>query len=461
MLSFSEMHALSREVGPILLGSHLLGIRELEPKKWVFLFEKEGKQKALLVSAQVPFSRFHLSAKVSSGKQTGFTQALEDRLQGSSFEKIEMLNEDRVIAIALDKKGTKFLLIVELCFKHPKIVLVSPSLQILESWEPLEDKQYQLPIVVKKQLFEPVAIDSLSVEKRYQELERKARCEEKTRWIAGQLQKRIKKAEQRLKLHHIEKDEAERWQEQAHLGELLQSHFYLLKRGMDSIIVEDWKKEGEKREIPLDPFLEPQEMVKKFFKQARKLRKKTEIIDILIQKVQEEIIVNNGFLSRLKEAISEESLDALASEARLIEQKPKEKQKKEEKKHPYREFVTEAGLHIFVGRSDEDNDRLSFTFAHGNDRWFHAENTPGSHVVLKVTKEGNVDEESLQDALQLALHFSKARERGDDEVLMTECKFLSKRKGSKPGQVNVSKHKTVRVRLDPKRIQRLLGKLSP
>ncbi|MBS0652916.1 MAG: DUF814 domain-containing protein [Verrucomicrobia bacterium] len=460
MLSFSEMHALCREAGPILAGARLLGVRELGPKKWAFLFDIEGKQKALLICAQAPFGRFHLLSGSGSGKQTGFTQALEQRLQGSSFEKIEMLNEDRIIAITLEKKGAKFLLIAELCFKHPKIVLVSSSQEILESWEPLADKQYRLPAIVKKQSLESVAIDSLSVEKRYQELEQKARYEEKARWLAGQLEKKKKKAEQRLKLHLVEKEEAERWREPAHLGELLQSNFYLLKRGMSSIIVEDWEKEGEKRKIPLDPALEPQEMVKKFFKQSRKLRKKTEIVDILIQKVQAEIMALSGFLSRLKDASSEEKLDALASEARLIEQKPKEKQKKEEKRHPYREFVTEAGIHIFVGRSDEDNDRLSFTFAHGNDRWFHAENTPGSHVVLKVPKDGAVDDESLQDALQLALHFSKARERGDDEVLMTECKFLSKRKGSKAGQVNVSKHKTVRVRLDPKRIQRLLGKLA-
>ncbi len=460
MLSFSEMHALCQEVGAILAGSHLAGIHELGLKKWGFLFEKEETQKILLVSAQVPFCRFHISAQSGSGKRTGFARALEGRLQGSSFEKIEMLNEDRVIAIALNKKGERFLLIAELCFKHPKIVLVSSSFQILESWESLDKKQYELPTVANKQKLEPVAVDSLSVEKRYLELEQKARWKEKKRWITSQLEKRIKKAEERLEYYLVEKEVAKRWKEEAHLGELLQSHFYLLKRGMDSIIVEDWEKEGEKKNISLDPLLEPQEMVKKFFKQARKLQKKTEVLGTLIQKVKLEIILNNGFLSRLKGATSEEGLDALSSEARLIQQKPKERQKKEKKKHPYREFITEAGLHIFIGRSDEDNDRLSLTFAHGNDQWFHAENIPGSHVVLKVSKDREVDDESLQDALQLALYFSKARECSEDQVLMTQCKFLSKKKGGRAGQVNVSKHKSIRVRFDSKRLQRLLGKLG-
>lgn len=459
MLSFSEMHTLCKEVGSILSRTRLARVGELGEKKWFFQFEKEKEQTTLLVCAQVPFSRFHLSSERSFGKQTAFSLALEERLLGSSFEKIEMLNDDRVVAITLDKNGEKFLFIAELCFKHPKIVLTSASLQVLESWEPIPEKQYRLPVSLQKQFLESVAVDSLSVEKRYRDLEQKSHYEEKKRWIDAHLEKRKKKAVQRLKLHHIEKDEAERWHEQAHLGELLQSHFYLLKRGMNSVIVEDWELNGEKREISIDPSLEPQEVVKQFFKQSRKLKKKKEVIDLLIQKVQTEIDGLNDFLSRLKEASTIEMLDTLAKDARLIEQKPKPQQKKEEKRHPFREFVTESGLHIFVGRSDEDNDRLSFTFAHGNDRWFHAENTPGSHVVLKAPKDGIIDEESLQDAMHLALYFSKAKERGDDEVLMTECKFLSKRKGSKPGQVNVSKHKTIRVRLDPKRIQRLLGKL--
>lgn len=459
MLSISEMNVLCKQVQPILCGQELVGIREIGEKKWCLHFEKGGKQTALLVCAQVPFSRFHLLSERALGKETPFTRALEERVLGSAFEKIEMLNDDRVVAITLDKNGTKFLLIAELCFKHPKVVLASASLQILASWELIADKQYCPPTSAQKLPLEPVEVDSLSVEKRYQELEKKTHFEQKRRWIASQLEKRIKKGEQRLKLHLSEKDEALRWRELAHLGELLQSHFYLLKRGMSSVVVEDWERDGEKREIPLDPSLDPQVVIKQFFKRSRKLKKKGEVIDSLIEKVQEEIDGLKLFLARLKDAATIDMLDVLAEDACLVKQKPKRLQQKEGKRHPFREFVTEAGLHIFVGRSDEDNDRLSFTFAHGNDRWFHAENAPGSHVVLKVAKDGGVDEESLQDALHLALHFSKAKERGDDEVLMTECKFLSKQKGSKPGQVNVSKHRTVRVHLDPKRIQRLLGRL--
>ena len=388
---------------------------------------------------------------------------MEGLLKEASFLGVSLLNEDRILVIALEKKKDKFLLIFELCFKHPRIVLTTPSFQILESWEPLSEKVYLFPKAGNKPPVEQVTVDSQSIAVRYQAMEEKAQFQQRVSSIERQLLQRFKKAEGRVDLHRKEIEEAKQWQDLAHIGELLKSHYHSLKKGMSSITLEDWELAGETRKIPLDPLLSPQEIIKRHFKQLRKLQKRGEVAELLLSKAQAETDALKGFVHRLKAAVSLKELDALALEAHLIDQQPKEKRKKEENKHPYREFITEAGIHIFVGRKDLDNDRLSFSFAHGSDLWFHAANTAGSHVVLKVSKgsvkRSVVDEESIQDALQLALHFSKARERNEDEVTMTECKFLSKTKGSKPGQVNVSKHKTVRVRLDPKRLQRLLGKL--
>lgn len=460
MLSLSEMAVLCREVNAAFSGSKFSAIREAGLKKWVLIFEKQQKKIRLLVCALSPFSRFHLSTLPISGKETGFTKKVEDRLEGASFAEAFLLNEDRILSIALQKEGKKFFLIFELCFKHPKVVVTAPSFEILDSLEPNAEAIYLLPKSAAKQPLAPVEVDSPLIEARYAVLETKADFEKKASAVRHQLQQRLKKALSRADLHRAEIEEAKQWQEITHIGELLKSHYHLLKKGMSSVVVEDWLMGGEVREIPLDPLLSPQETIKRHFKQLRKLQKRGEVAGILLMKAENERAVVQGFLDRLAAIVLIEDLDALALEARCIAQEPKQRAKREEKKHPYAEFVTEAGLHIFVGRKDKDNDRLSFSFARGNDHWFHAANVAGSHVVLKVPKSGTVDDESVQDALQLALHFSKARGRAEDEVTMTECKFLSKSKGSKPGQVNVSKHKTVRVRLDSKRLQRLLGRIG-
>ena len=128
------------------------------------------------------------------------------------------------------------------------------------------------------------------------------------------------------------------------------------------------------------------------------------------------------------------------------------------KEHHFREFTTEKGLKIYVGKNDKDNERLTFIYGRGSDFWLHAADYPGSHVLLKLDKEKAPDEETLLDAMQLALYFSQARKAGAGEVTITQCKYLSKVKRGQIGQVNVSKNKTAYVRLDAMRLQRLLGR---
>ncbi len=453
------MSFLCQEVNTYLQGYCLIHVQELGLKKWIFSFEKAGKTKELLICAQTPFSRFHLMAQRTGGKETLFTKALEERVLGCVFQSVEMLGDDRILGLKLQKKAEVLLFIAELCFKHPKVVLVDPSQRVLASWEPIEEQQYQFPNRTNAHILQPVSIDSAQVEKKYRDLEEKSAFAEQVQNAATLLNQRLKKARRRLEQYQSDLEEGKRWQEEAHMGDLLQSNFFRLKRGMTELTVEDWENENQPKTIPLDPSLEPQEAVKRYFKRSRKFKKKGEIALDLIKRAEDEIDVLKGFLARLKGISTELELQSLCKEAKLIKSAPKQKQKTVEKTHPYREFTTEAGLKIFIGRNDEDNDTLSFSFARGNDLWFHAANVAGSHVVLRVPKGKEVDNHSLQDALQLAIHFSKARDTGDDEVTMTECKYLSKSKGSKPGTVNVSKHKIARARKDPKRMQRLLGKL--
>ena len=104
MLSFFEIKTLCEEINPILLGSKLIAIHELDTKKWVLLFEKEHRQIPLLICAQTPYNRFHLLSSKPSGKSTSFTQRLEERLKGSSFKQLSPIGSDRILQIAFENK---------------------------------------------------------------------------------------------------------------------------------------------------------------------------------------------------------------------------------------------------------------------------------------------------------------------------------------------------------------------
>jgi predicted ribosome quality control (RQC) complex YloA/Tae2 family protein len=284
--------------------------------------------------------------------------------------------------------------------------------------------------------------------------------EEKKNQIRKILHAKLKKAKKRRELHLQDEQEGLKWEEEAHVAQLLQSYFYLLEKKMVQIVLEDWEMEGRKRVIDLNPLLEPAEQLKQRFRFSRKLKRKLEYARGFLKTFQQEIETLTILLQRL-EAIScldelfpfanELKID-LKSQARSTSHAPRIS-----RQHPFREFVTQKGLKIFVGRKDKDNEDLTFSFAKGSDFWLHVANFPGSHVVLRAAKGEVPDEESLLDAMQLALHFSKAKKLAEEDVIVTQCKYLSKSKGSRPGLVNVSRHKQVPFRNDPKRLQRLLS----
>ena len=132
----------------------------------------------------------------------------------------------------------------------------------------------------------------------------------------------------------------------------------------------------------------------------------------------------------------------------IREQKPKTppgKKPKEEKISGVRRYRSTEGYEILVGRTDRDNDTLTFRIAKSYDLWFHAADYPGSHAVLRNPQRKEVPMSSILEAAQLAAKFSHARENAKVAVNYCERKFITKPKGFAPGQVRLSSFKTVMV----------------
>jgi len=122
-----------------------------------------------------------------------------------------------------------------------------------------------------------------------------------------------------------------------------------------------------------------------------------------------------------------------------------------------RRFVSAEGYPIWVGRNNEQNDRLTMRLANGNDLWLHVGGgRPGSHVVIRLPKGKTASLESLLDAAMLAVHFSKARGEPRVEVVYTQKKHVRKPKGLPAGAVVPSQTKTLVSLCDAERLRRLL-----
>ncbi len=264
------------------------------------------------------------------------------------------------------------------------------------------------------------------------------------------LKARLKRAKKRFVILQNEIDQGHRWQEEAHNGELLQSNLYRIKKGMQEIEVEDWEQDGNKKLLKLDPLKEPADQLKRQWRLSQKLRNKLKYSTQFAETTAKEI-------EELEALIAHETAQALINPDAQVPQKKQEKipapPKPKPKSHPFREFKSEKGVSIFIGKGAANNEQLTFSFANGLDLWLHVASHSGCHVVLKAGKD--VDEESLLDALQLTLFFSKVQE---DEITVAECKNLKKVSGAKKGLVQVGKHRTVFARQDAGRLERIFAR---
>ncbi len=99
------------------------------------------------------------------------------------------------------------------------------------------------------------------------------------------------------------------------------------------------------------------------------------------------------------------------------------------------EINTPNGLTIQIGRNMRQNDLISFKFSKKGDLWFHAQESPGSHVVLKSSSQKPSDED-IQISADLAALFSKAKMNIKVPISLVNIKDLQKITKGGPGCVS-------------------------
>ncbi len=105
------------------------------------------------------------------------------------------------------------------------------------------------------------------------------------------------------------------------------------------------------------------------------------------------------------------------------------------------------GYDVLVGRSAKDNDRLTFKEAAPQDVWLHVGGgTPGSHVIVRSPDAGDVPRHVVKLAAELAVLYSKAKNAtGKVDVHVCRACDVRKRRGAKPGSVELRRFETVKV----------------
>ena len=82
-------------------------------------------------------------------------------------------------------------------------------------------------------------------------------------------------------------------------------------------------------------------------------------------------------------------------------------------------------------------------------------------MVLRLGRGEDPDPDSVIDAATLAAHFSRGPKSGKVGVIWTRAARVRKPKGSKPGLVTATGTRSLTLRIEPKRLARLLGREGP
>ena len=211
------------------------------------------------------------------------------------------------------------------------------------------------------------------------------------------------------------------------------------------------------------------EQAQKLYQRAKRLRRSIPLIEErLVHHDQRLALIDGsaGFLADLMQADWDEAGDRnqqlLELKVELEELLTPRRRRRRSGPPPGQpqplEIRSQHGLVIQVGRNHRQNEWISLRQARAGDLWFHAQECPGSHVVLKAS-EAAAGEPDLQLAADLAAWFSRAKGNRRVPVVMTGVEHLQRIPGTAPGTV---RHRQAElVWAEPDRAQKALEAWEP
>lgn len=262
--------------------------------------------------------------------------------------------------------------------------------------------------------------------------------------VKGHLKKLNTKA-QTFQKQLTASDTAETYREQANL---LMAHLHEWQLGMKTLTLNDFES-GEPRTLTLNPEKNAVQNAQAWYKRHQKLKRSRAQVQPLLQSVQDEIAYLNQVeasiqqLEQYQDAADLLTLHEIRDELILQNYFPKLEYRKEAPTEiPFYQYQSPSGWELLIGRNNRQNDLLTFRTATAYDLWFHTQEIPGSHVLLRLAAGAVPDSEDMQFAANMAAYYSRARQSHQVPVIFTESKHVYKPKGAKPGMV-IYKHEQV------------------
>lgn len=230
-------------------------------------------------------------------------------------------------------------------------------------------------------------------------------------------------------------------------GELIKANLYSIKNGSEfAEVVNYYDSELKTVKIPLNPAVSPSANANKYFKDYKKSYTAEQTLTALIKKDRRELAYFDTVLDSINRSSTLSDLQEIREELEETGyiKRTKDKRKKGNSNSAFKEYTSEEGYRILVGKNNKQNDLITTQIASKLDLWFHTKDIAGSHVlVMSGGKE--VSDQTVLQAATLAAKNSKAAASSKVAVDYTPIKFVKKPNGAKPGMVIYTTNKTIFV----------------
>jgi predicted ribosome quality control (RQC) complex YloA/Tae2 family protein len=424
------------------------------------LYTQTGTVEHILFSLQDGMIRFH-STQFPPKKQKEiqrFAQLLISRIKGGIIRAVEHINNDRIICLSISANEQEYYLFFRLWGGRANILLTDENYIIQDALfrRPASNEITAKHFIITAPKSEPDAQAftvrnypqdtsfNQFIDTEYRNQSQNELLEKLQKSALQKLQQ--KAASLRKQLFGLEKivNSDEKISDYRLFGNILLSNLETLQPGAQKACLQDF--EGRPIEIQLDAARSIAENANQYFEKAKKAQIKAKRNQDLYFEVSKQLTE------------TEKQIQGIYQDPKVLlhEKKTKgaDKKKNTFSKAPGIQFIS-GDCALIVGKTARENDTLLRRYVKGNDWWLHVRDYSGAYVFIRPAKGKSVPLETLLDAGNLAVWYSKARSGGKAEVHYTRVKYLKRVKGGKTGLVIPTQDKNISIQIEQKRIDRL------
>ena len=271
------------------------------------------------------------------------------------------------------------------------------------------------------------------------------RHDARKRRLLGEVRSLRERVSARLKSLSDEQERAAGNEQFREWGEAIYAWLWQIKPGDTQLVLDDVT-------IPLDPGKTPSENAQDYFERYRRGRDAGTHLPELIARNTAEIGYLDQLALQIEQAMTFPEIESLVIEweqHRQTASPGSDKARKYKRSAPprrLRPMLDNSGNAIYIGKSGNENDEVTFSIAGANDSWLHARGVPGSHVVIRWRTQGDENPDTIEAAARLAAWYSGNRSSGTVEVDIAPRRFVRKIKGAGPGMVTYRNERTIAVK---------------